>query len=174
LGINTVRGPECFPFARIEEMFANRFKVPTDRAVRHVFVAIDPCGGSAIRETRGSDYAICSIISPGTCIVGMDAMDVYEPGPDIDARIVSHFNQLIAIFQTALIVVAIENLTGMEHERIAVLLTRTFPRRVIIMREKLIKAGVGATPAIKRDMMELTRLGFEAGEIVLAEKLCTR
>jgi hypothetical protein len=173
LGIDIERGPECFPFMRVEEIFAQpRLPLP-QRNIRHVFVAIDPCGGSDIREQRGSDYAICSIVSPGALVLGMEAMDIYDPGMQVDDRILLHIRRIVTLLPQAIIVVAIENLTGREHETQAYAIMKAFPGRIVIMREKLQKTGVNTTHQVKAVMMQLTRASMVAGEIALFDNLIT-
>jgi hypothetical protein len=70
-------------------------------------------------------------------------------------------------------VIAIENLTGLEHERIAKRLLLEFPTRVLIMREKELKTGVHTSHAVKKNMMELTRVLLAKRQVYLSSEFIT-
>ena len=173
-GLNIEPSMCCFPGAKVRDLFGNPpCRLPTT-PVEHVFVAIDPCSGSNQRKTRGSNYALVSIIKPGCTIVGAEALDVTDYfASRYQERIVAHVRQLCERFPIARIIVAIENLTGLEHAHVSKLLLETFPQRVVCMQEKDLKLGVGTTHKVKEDMQIILNRFFVAGDVCLAEPFIT-
>ena len=67
-----------FPSQKVNEVFSRpRCDLEPGRSYPHVFVIIDPAGGSDVPAKHGSDYALLSIVeSPRKrTIVGIEAMD---------------------------------------------------------------------------------------------------
>ena len=52
LGHDAITSPACFPGGKVRDVFSQPRRPLGDRAVSHVFVAIDPAGGSNVREVR--------------------------------------------------------------------------------------------------------------------------
>lgn len=179
MGVNIQAGPEVYPADRIHEFFAQpRVKLP-DQAIQHVFVAIDPAGGSVKGDARPSDYTVLSVAEPrgaAMFLIGLEAIDVTPMGLDFHAQIVEHFNRLLKLDQLrrAVFVVAIENNFGVEHATLGLRLQRAFPQRIILLHEEgqeRDKAGVRTTNALKRDAVALTKATLLARRMVVAEEL---
>jgi hypothetical protein len=127
-----------------------------------------------LREERGSDYTLVAIADPGVLIVSAEAISEFNSDV-IEAQFVANIRRVgdLPAYRRARFIVAIENLTGLEHERIAKRLLVEFPTRVLIMREKELKTGVCTTHAVKKNMMELTRALLAKRQVYLSSEFIT-
>jgi hypothetical protein len=173
LGSATNNRPECFAKDKVDALFDTP-GIITQMEATHIFVAIDPCSGSAITARRSSDYAMVAIIDPNVTVVAADAMSEFDPEL-IEHRFVQTLTRLLEIphFNHAMIILAIENMTGLEHTRIGRVFTNAFPNRVVVMQEKELKTGVNTTHAVKKNMMELTRGCFNKNHVRMSADFVT-
>jgi hypothetical protein len=80
----------CFSEMAINRMFTNPRIVIQDH-VYHIYIAIDPCGGSSSNDElkRTSDFCVVSICKPDITIVGLESIPANSPADYQDA-LVSH------------------------------------------------------------------------------------
>lgn len=162
---------QCFPTQQVNATFS-RPPVPlASKSVDHVFVAIDPAGGSSDSATRTSDYAVVSIIEQGCLIVGVDAIDVSGIGMAYQDQIVEHFRRVLTIpkCEGAMFVVAIENNWGLENVTLGARLQHEFMGRIIIMDEHENKPGVWTGPRLKNNAMTLLQNLFIRDQVNFAQ-----
>lgn len=171
MGVDDAPSSVCFPIMKIESLFANPPSFVPASPTRHIFVAIDPCGGSDIREKAGSDFCIMAM-NNAHAILAMDAIDAVRQ-QDYEPRVESLFDALKRRWPMATFIVAIENNLAMEHARIATHLREQLPGRLVLMSDKEIKGGVATTNPVKREMMERTRLLFNQDKISFIQGMHT-
>lgn len=173
MGVDDQVGPECFNSKRVDKIFLGPRTPLPNKYISHVFVAIDPCAGSQDREKAGSDYAVVSIIAPGTTIVGAEALDVCSPEGDYEDRIIQHFRQLFSKFKDATAIVAFESNSG-HHTALSRRLLSTFVNRIVLLTDKeLRKGGVTTTHKIKQHMMEMTQTAIIHDEVCVSAEFIT-
>ena len=175
LGLNISRGPQCFDAMRVKEVFGQPRISLGDRSISHIFTAIDPCGGSNNRQKPGSDYAVVSIVAPGSILVGAEALDITNTDVAYFDLIVRHFKQMLQVPQlsSARLVVAIENNFGSDAVTLGLRLLDEFPNRLVLMQEKDLKKGVGTTDVVKLNMMLLLREHLNSHQIRIADMFIT-
>jgi hypothetical protein len=163
-------GPEVFSADKVREFIAAP-RTRIEREIRQIFVFVDPCNGSG-SSLRTSDYAIVSIAQQEDRVVlmGIDLIAV-RSDVDVDALLLAHVTKLRATphAQSATIVLAVENLTGLEHDRVANLFLSRLVN-VVVMRGE-IKRGVPTTNAIKRAMLTKLDELLRRDRVVVADRL---
>jgi hypothetical protein len=176
MGVDDDAGPYCFNELKVNELFSRPRVALENKSYRHVFVMIDPAGGSDIREKRGSDFAIVSFVQPGFTIVGAEAIDVLDPTEDgYKNRVAQHIERLQQVPQLrgATFVVIIENNFGTDWQELGMQLQRRFAGHIYVLAEKNNKGGVCTTPQVKQASMEFTRKHLIRDEIRFADCFVT-
>ena len=153
MGIIAQSNMFCFKRNLVEE-FISRPRVTITDPVRHVFVTIDPCGGSKKPENGRSEFAIVSICYPNTTIVGIDAVDVVRT-EDYEPILMEHIRKIRAkrYFENATIVLDVEANNFMEAGNIQSMVRRM--GNVLCLDDAGRKPGVETTPAAKEEMVDI-------------------
>lgn len=167
------REGRVFSERKVREALTSPF-VDFNRAVRRIFVCIDPCAGSEVSEKNASDFAIVAIAEPYTTVVGMEALNIVDT----------------AGYRAVLEQFCIRLRTADEYTRDATLIFDvemgtgfTAPDVYAFVREKFVnietvndmrrKEGTLTTHKVKQEMMELTREVLNNDEVRFWKKFVT-
>ena len=168
--------PNCFNEMKVKAAFTGP-RVSLGGASRsHVYVAIDPAGGSSSSEGRGSDWAVVSIVRPECTIVGAEAIDVTGRGSSYAQVILNHLARLLMVpeLACAIFVIIIENnFGGVAHALLQDLIVARFPGRCVFVQEKENVLGVRTTPTAKREMLTPLQMMFEQDNVYFADCFVT-
>jgi hypothetical protein len=165
--------PYCFSASKIQEFMSNPRQELTLPA-RFVYVCIDPCAGSDIKDERTSDFAVVTISGPGVTILGMEAIDVFEP-EHYNKRLIEHLQRIrrLRYCEACIFVLDVESGTGLEVGHITKLIQDNF-KDVLCLRDFHRKPGTRTHEAEKKDMYERTKIAIDSGDIrIHKDFVCT-
>ena len=151
----------CFSRSSIERWLA----LPTirfDGCPRYTFTSIDPVAGSDISEKRTSDFAVITIASPFTTLLGAEKIDVVRP-EDYEGILRSHFQRLRNMYPNAKHIVDAESGTGLEAAHIQSIARSV--GNVICIDSFQRKPGTFTSNAKKMDMMTMTRILLDSDDL---------
>ncbi|MHA1683807.1 MAG: hypothetical protein ACTSUE_22905 [Promethearchaeota archaeon] len=180
MGVRDSNDGQCFRKDHITRLYANpRYEFVDHYPIRKIYVTIDPNAGTEdSRDKSGSDFAMVSGFyldyNETFVILGLESIDAKHPR-DFKDRMLDHIDRLRSFESTknALIVLIPESNLGMASGWLDGWVTEN-REYVVTMVEKELKAGVGTTHPVKKNMMHMTRMMLETDHLMFAkEMVCT-
>lgn len=153
MGVVAQSNMYCFPKHLIRS-FITGPRSSLYEPVRHIFISIDPCGGSKKPEHGRSDFAVVSICYPHTTILGIEALDVVRT-EDYERVLLEHVRSLRRkqYCENATLVVDVEANNMMEAGNIQAIIQSV--GNVVCMNNAGRKDGMETTVASKEEMVEM-------------------
>lgn len=174
MGIMSDDGKNCFTVASVDRLFANP-RCELFEPVRYIYIVVDPCAGTEVIDKSLSDFAIISICSPKTTILGIEAIQAQVP-EHYENTLRSHCRRLRQLphCENAMFVVDAEAGTGMEASNIQAKV-REFEnvRCMNDFHNGSEKVGTKTLPATKLNAMLLTRTALDMDDVRFHKDLVT-
>ena len=172
LGILKQSPHACFDANDVNHLFSKP-RESIRQAVKHLFLTIDPSGGSQNPETSVSDFAVCTHIIPGFQIVGLEAIPCIN-ADDYEPRLIEHIKLCMAnpMLANAQLVCAIEGNLAMEANHIKRFILKHIPT-AIFLGDQGRKDGVRTTEDTKQAMAMILDRALRRDEVSIIKEFTT-
>lgn len=164
---------KVFSSRKIQEVLTSPF-VSFDRAVRRIFIAVDPNGGEEPGEKVHSTWALIAFCEPYTTILGMESLPCLESADyrDIVEAFCTKIRAIDEYTRDATLIFSMEMSMGFAPPDFYAFVRSKFTN-IETMNDKKHKQGVGTTQKAKVEMVEIFRELLNHDEIRFWKKFVT-